>query len=145
MSGYEQASHVFWRCQYHTVWTPKCRYRILKNNVGRDVYRSIHVYSEQLGCQVTELSVQGDHIHLVVKVPPKLSISKLMGALKGKIALKLFNKYPYLRKKKLWGKHFWQRGYFVDTVGVNEVIIRRYVRHQEKQEKLQEQAELALN
>ena len=145
MSSYKQASHVFWRCQYHIVWTPKYRYRILKNKVGRDVYRSINVYCEQLGCEVLELSVQLDHVHLVVMVPPKLSISKLMGALKGKIALKLFYKYPYLRKKKLWGNHFWQRGYFVGTVGVNEQIIRRYVRHQEKEERSQEQAELQLD
>ena len=87
--------------------------------------------------------MQVDHVHLVVKIPPKLSVSKLMGALKGKIALKLFSKYPYLRKNKLWGNHFWQRGNFVDTVGINEEIIRRYVRHQEKEE-VQEQAQLTL-
>lgn len=98
MSRYEKASHVYWRCQYHIVWTPKYRFRILKNKVGRDVYRCIQVYCEQLGCKVVELNVQVDHVHLVVKIPPKLSVSKLMGALKGKIALKLFSKYPYLRK-----------------------------------------------
>ncbi|MGB2078117.1 IS200/IS605 family transposase [Pseudoalteromonas sp. S201] len=143
MSRYEKASHVYWRCQYHIVWTPKYRFRILKNKIGRDVYRCIQVYCEQLGCKVVELNVQIDHVHLVVKVPPKLSISKLMGALKGKIALKMFSKYPYLRKNKLWGNHFWQRGYFVDTVGINEEIIRRYVRHQQKEER-QEQAQLTL-
>lgn len=143
MSRYEKASHVYWRCQYHIVWTPKYRFRILKNKVGRDVYRCIQVYCEQLGCKVVELNVQIDHVHLVVKVPPKLSISKLMGALKGKIALKMFRKYPYLRKNKLWGNHFWQRGYFVDTVGINEEVIRRYVRHQQKEER-QEQAQLTL-
>ena len=143
MSRYEKASHVYWRCQYHIVWTPKYRFRILKNKLGRDVYRSIQVYCEQLDCIVEELNVQVDHVHLVVKVPPKLSISKLMGALKGKIALKMFSKYSYLRKNKLWGNHFWQRGYFVDTVGINEVVIRRYVRHQEKVEQ-QKQPQLEL-
>ncbi len=101
MSRYNQASHVFWRCQYHIVWTPKYRFRILKNNVGKEVYRCINVYCNQLGCEVVELNVQVDHVHLVVKIPPKLSISKLMGVLKGKIALKLFSKFPYLRKNKL--------------------------------------------
>lgn len=144
MSRYNQASHVFWRCQYHIVWTPKYRFRLLKNNVGKEVYRCINVYCNQLGCEVVELNVQIDHIHLVVKVPPKLSISKLMGVLKGQIALKLFSKFPYLRKNKLWGNHFWQRGYFVDSVGINEEIIRRYVRHQEKQERV-EQQQLALD
>ena len=144
MSSYEQATHVFGRCQYHIVWTPKYRFRILKNKLGKDVYRNIHVYCKQLDCIVLELNVQVDHVHLVVKVPPKLSISKLMGALKGKIALKLFNKYPYLRKNKMWGNHFWQRGYFVDSVGINEEIIRRYVRHQEKQEQQEERAQMRL-
>ncbi|TVP10156.1 transposase [Shewanella sp. KCT] len=135
---------MYWRCQYHIVWTPKYRFRLLKNKLGKDVYRCIQVYSEQLGCTVDELNVQIDHVHLVIKVPPKLSISKLMGALKGKIALKICSKYPYLRKNKLWGNHFWQRGYFVDTVGINEEVIRRYVRHQEIVEK-QELPQLELN
>lgn len=143
MSRYEQASHVFWRCQYHIVWTPKYRFRILKGNVGKEVYRCIQVYCHQMGCIVMELNVQVDHVHLVVKVPPKISISNLMGALKGKIALKIFSKFPYLRKNKLWGNHFWQRGYFVDSIGINEEIIRRYVRHQEKVER-QERGQLAL-
>ena len=90
MSSYEQASHVFWRCQYHIVWTPKYRFKILKNNIGKDVFRFIHIYCETLGVIVMELNVQVDHIHLVVKVPPKLSISRLMGCLKGRVALKLF-------------------------------------------------------
>lgn len=102
MSRYEQASHVFWRFQYHIVWTPKYRFRILKNKLGKDVYRCIHIYCEQLGCIVMELNVQIDHVHLVVKAPPKLSISKLMGALMGKRTLKLLSKYPYLRKDKMW-------------------------------------------
>ncbi len=71
MSRYNQASHVFWRCQYHIVWTPKYRFRILKNNIGKEVYRCIYVYCNQLGCEVVELNVQVDHVHLVVKVPPK--------------------------------------------------------------------------
>lgn len=103
MSRYQQASHVFWRCQYHIVLTPKYRFRILKDNVGKEVWRCIQVYSAQLGCEVVELNVQIDHVHLVIKVPPKISISKLMGALKGKIALKLFSKFPHLRKNKMWG------------------------------------------
>ncbi|HDV5300785.1 TPA: IS200/IS605 family transposase, partial [Vibrio cholerae] len=71
-------------------------------------------------------------------IPPKVSISTLMGVLKGRSAIRLFNKFRHIRKK-LWGNHFWARGYFVDTVGVNEEIIRRYVRHQDKKELEQEQ------
>lgn len=129
MGRYEQASHVFWRCQYHIILTLEYRFRVLKKKLGKYVFRCIHVYCEQLSCIVMELNVQIDHVHLVVKVPSKLSISKLMVHLKGKIALKLFSENPYLRKNKMWGNHFWQRGYFVDSEGVNEKVIRRYVCH----------------
>ena len=87
------------------------------------------------GCGVEELNIQEDHIHLLVSVPPKVSISKLMGVLKGKLVIKLFKSYPELKKKPYWGNHFWARGYFVSTVGLDEEMIRKYVRHQEKEEK----------
>lgn len=89
-------------------------------------------------CEVLELNIQSDHIHLVAIIPTKVSISMLMGVLYGRSAIRLFNKFPHIRKK-LWGNHFWVRGYFGDTVGANEEIIRRYVRHQDKKELEQEQ------
>jgi len=144
MSRYESASHVFYRCQYHIVWTPKYRFRILKGKIAKEVYRSIYVFCNMKKCTVVELNVQVDHVHLVVRTPPSLSVSDLMGVLKGRTAIRLFNKFPYLRKKKLWGNHFWQRGYFVDSVGANEDIIRRYVRYQEKSSYEDEQRQLAL-
>ncbi len=90
--------------------------------------------------------VQIDHVHLVVRTPPSLSVSELMGFVKGRTAIRLFAKFPYLRKKKLWGNHFWQRGYFVDSVGANEEIIRRYVRYQDKvaKEEAERQIQLGL-
>lgn len=90
------------------MWTPNYRFRNLKNIIGKEVYRCIHVYCNQFGCELVELNIQV-HEHLVVKVAPKLSVSNLMVVLKVKIALKRFNNYPHLRKKRLW---FWQRGYF---------------------------------
>ncbi|MCW7764520.1 IS200/IS605 family transposase [Photorhabdus luminescens] len=133
MSRFKKASHVLWCCQYHIVWTPKYRFRILKNNVGKEVYKQIRISSEQLGIEIVELNVQIDHVHLLVKIP-KLSVSQVLGHLKGRTAIRLFNKFPYLRKKKLWGNHFWARGYCVDTVGINEEMIRKYVKYQEKHE-----------
>ena len=85
-----------------------------------------------------ELSVQPDHIHLVCSIPPKVAVSEFMGFLKGKLAIKIFKSYPRLRKKPYWGNHFWARGYFVNTVGMDEELIRRYVRYQEEEEKKQE-------
>ncbi|MEZ9395265.1 IS200/IS605 family transposase [Vibrio splendidus] len=133
MGDYRSSSHVYWRCKYHIVWTPKYRCKILKDRVGKVLYRSIYILCNMKDCEVLELNVQLDHVHLVVIIPPKLSISSLLGVLKGRTAIRLFNKFPHIRKK-LRGNHFWARGYFVDTVGVNEEIIRRYVRHQDKQD-----------
>ena len=88
-----------------------------------------------------ELNIQNDHVHLLVKVPPKVSISKLLGTVKGRTALRLFTKFPYLKKKPYWGNHFWAKGYCVDTVGVDAEMIRKYVKYQEKKERLQKEIE----
>lgn len=102
----------------------------------------VQVYSSRIGCQVVELNVQADHVHLLVKVPPKVSIAQLMGVVKGKSALRLFTRFPYLKQKPYWGNHFWAKGYCVDTVGVDAEMIRKYVKHQEKQEQRQVQMDL---
>ena len=100
------------------------------------------VFCQQLDCEVVELNVQTDHIHLLVKVPPKLSISKLMGVLKGRSAMRVFSAFPFLSKKPYWGNHFWAKDYCVDTVGLNGEMIQRYVKFQEKEELHQEQLQL---
>jgi putative transposase len=84
------------------------------------------------------MKVMRDHVHLVVTIPPKISISELMGILKGKTAIGIFKTYKALRKKPYWGNHFWSRGYCVTTVGVDEEKIKRYVRFQEENERLEE-------
>lgn len=138
MSRFKRASHVLWHCQYHVVWVPKYRYRILSGPVGQEVYRCVMTFCQQLSCEVVQLSVQPDHVHLLVKVPLKVSISTLMGVLKGRTAIRLFSAFPFLRKRPYWGNHFWGKGYCVDTVGLNAEMIEKYVRYQEKvQEQLQ--------
>lgn len=119
MSRFKKLTHVLWHCQYHIVWTPKHRYRVLTGAVGTEVRNSIEVFCGQLNCEVEELSVQAGHVHLLVRVPPKVSISKLMGVVKGRTALRLFTRYSYLRKKPYRGNHFWAKGYCVDTVGLD--------------------------
>ena len=135
MSKYKKQSHVIYKCDYHIVWTPKYRFRILRGEIKALVEDDIRRLSEWKGCEVMELNVQEDHIHLLISVPPKVSISKLMGVLKGKIAIKVFKSYPGMRKRPYWGNHFWSRGYFVSTVGIDEEKIRKYVKYQEKEEK----------
>ena len=135
MGKYKKLSHVVYKCEYHIVWVPKYRLRILKGEIKDLVENDIKMLCEWKGCEVEELNVQEDHIHLLVSVPPKVSISKLMGTLKGKVAIKLFKSYPKLKKKPYWGNHFWARGYFVSTVGLDEDMIKKYVKYQEKEEK----------
>ena len=92
--------------------------------------------------ELIEMNIQIDHIHLIVSVPPKISISELMGILKGKTAIKIFKSYPQLKRKPNWGNHFGARGYCVDTIGLDEEKIKKYVKYQEEQERLEEQQRL---
>jgi len=90
-------------------------------------------------CDIQELSVQTDHIHVVLSIPPKVSVSALMGTLRGKLTIKWFKTYPHMKQKPYWGNHFWVRGYFVSTDGIDEDMIKRYVRYQEQEEKQAEE------
>tara|TARA_R110002124_G_scaffold116922_1_gene273698 strand:- start:34 stop:351 length:318 start_codon:yes stop_codon:yes gene_type:complete len=98
------------------------------------IEHDLQLISSWKDVQVIELNVQKDHIHLVCSVPPKVSISEYMGILKGKMAIKLFKTFPNLKQKPYWCNHFWSRGYFVSTVGLDEAMIRRYVKYQEHQD-----------
>ena len=139
MGKYKKLSHVIYKCEYHIVWVPKYRLRILKGVIKDLVEQDIRMLCEWKNCEVEELNIQEDHIHLLVSIPPKISISKLMGTLKGKIAIKLFKSYPKLKQKPYWGNHFWARGYFVNTVGLDEEMIRKYVKYQEKMERSEDE------
>ena len=94
------------------------------------------------GCEVVELNLQPDHVHLVVMIPPKVSISNLLGRLKGQTSMRLFHQFRNLKKKPYWGNHFWAQGYCVDTVGLDADMIRKYVRYQEKKEKQLDQMQM---
>lgn len=135
MSRFRRLSHVIWHCQYHVVWVPKYRYRVLKGAVAEEVHNCVQVFCAQLGCEPIELNVQPDHVHLLLMVPPKVAISDLMGTLKGRTAIRVFKKFPYLKSKPYWGNHFWAKGYCIDTVGLDTEMIRKYVKYQEAKEK----------
>lgn len=139
MSRFRKLSHALWHCQYHIVWVPKYRFRIMSGVVAQEVGRCIRSFSEQQGAEIMELNVQIDHVHLLVLVPPKVSISSFVGTVKGRTAIRVFNKFRNLKTKPYWGNHFWARGYCVDTVGLDEEKIRKYVKYQEKREQAAEQ------
>ena len=139
MSRFKKLSHTIWHCEYHIVWVPKYRYRVLQGKIKEEVDLCVRAQTRQMNCEVQELNVQTDHVHLIVQVPPKLSISQYMGRLKGKSAIRVFSAFKDLRQRLYWGNHFWAQGYCVGTVGLDQEMIRKYVKWQEKQEQRQEQ------
>ena len=135
---FKKLTHSLYQCKYHIIFCPKYRYRILKGDVGAYVYREIYRLCEQKDqVEVLEANVQADHVHMVLSIPPKYSVSSVMGYVKGKLALRVFASYPEV-KKQLWGGKLWSRGYCVSTVGLDEEKVRKYVKWQEAQDKHQE-------
>ena len=135
MTRFKRLSHSLYECKYHVVFCPKYRYRILKDGVGEYIQQQVYRLCQQKDqVEVLEVNVQVDHVHLVVSIPPKYAVSAFMGYLKGKLALRLFQKYEHLGRR-YWGRHLWSRGYCVSTIGLDEEKIRKYVKWQEKQEK----------
>jgi len=106
----------------------------LKGELAREVEKCIRVVAEQKKCKIIELNIQVDHVHLLVMISPKISVSNFVGMIKGKSALSVFSRFKNLKEKRYWGNHFWSRGYCVDTVGLNLDMIRKYVKYQEKRE-----------
>ena len=138
MSRFRKLAQTIWFCQYHIVWVPKYRFRVLTDTVAEEVENCIRAFSEQQGCEVVQLNVQVDHVHLLSLVPPKVSISGYVGTLKGRTAIRVFNRFRKLKEKPYWGNHFWARGYCVDTVGLDAEMVRKYIKYQEAKERKSE-------
>ena len=131
---FKKLAHSLYECKYHVVFCPKYRYKILEDEVARYVVQQVHRLSSQKDdVEVIEVNVQQDHVHLVVSIPPKYAVSQYVGFLKGKLALRLFDRFPQLRKK-YWGQHVWSRGYCVSTIGLDEERIIKYVKWQSKKD-----------
>ena len=131
---FKKLAHSLYECKYHIVFCPKYRYKILQGEVREYVSQQVYrLCNQKEGVEVLEVNVQADHVHVVLSIPPKYAVSELMGFLKGKLALRLFDKFPELRKR-YWGQHVWSRGYCVSTVGLDEERVRKYVKWQSKKE-----------
>lgn len=131
MSRFRKLSQTLWHFQYHIVWVPKYRFRILKEEIKEEVAECIKMFSEQQRCEIQELNIRIDHVHLLIMIPPKVSVSSYVGTVKGRTAIRVLNKFCKLKQKPYWGNHFWGKGYCVDTVGLDEEMIRKYVKCQE--------------
>lgn len=131
---FKRLSHTLYECKYHIIFCPKYRYRIFKDELGEYTKQQIYRLCQQKELvEVLELSVQADHVHLIVSIPPKYAVSQFMGYLKGKLALRLFQQDEHLGRR-YWGRHLWARGYCVSTVGLDEEKVRKYVQWQQKRE-----------
>ena len=106
---------------------PKYRLRILTGEIAEEVEWCIRAFTERLEAEVVELSIQADHVHLLVMIPPKVSVSDYVGTVKGRTAINILNRFRKLKKKPHWGNQFWANGYCVDTVGLDAEKIRKYV------------------
>ncbi|EHR32651.1 IS200/IS605 family transposase [Megamonas funiformis] len=128
-------AHTRWMCKYHIVFTPKYRRKIIYNKLRRDIVQTIKDLCKWKGIEIIEGKAMPDHIHILVKIPPKMSISNFMGYLKGKSAMMIFARHGNL-KYKFGNNNFWSTGYYVSTVGLNEATIAKYIREQDTYDKM---------
>ena len=122
-------SHTRWNCKYHIVFAPKFRRQAIYGKLKIDIGRILRILSERKRVIIEEAELCPDHIHMLVSIPPNLSVSQFVGYLKGKSSLMSFDRHAQL-KYKYGNRHFWCRGYFVDTVGRNKKVIAEYIRNQ---------------
>lgn len=131
-------SHTKWECKYHVVFAPKYRRQIIYGKIKQDIglmLRKLCAYKE---IEILEAEARKDHVHMLLNIPPKYSISQVMGYLKGKSSLMIYEKYANL-KYKYGNRHFWCRGYYVSTVGRNKNAIETYIRNQLQEDHAEEQ------
>lgn len=143
MKEYQSLSHTRWDCKYHVVFIPKRRkksiYGALRRNLG-EIFREL---AQQRECKVVEGHLMIDHVHMCLSIPPKLSVSNAVGYIKGKSAISIARNFGG-RQRNFTGEVFWARGYFVSTVGLDEEMVRAYIRNQELEDERYDQMKLGL-
>ena len=133
MKIYETLRHTTWECKYHVVFIPKCRRKVLYEQIRGELGRVFRELAEQRESEIEEGHLMSDHVHMLISVPPKYSVSQVMGYVKGKSAIHIARVYAG-RRRNFVGQNFWARGYWVSTVGKNEAAVRRYIQDQEKED-----------
>ena len=134
-------SHTKWVCKYHIVFTPKYRRKIIYNQYRESIREILKQLCAYKGVEILDGHLMTDHVHMLVSIPPKISVSSFMGYLKGKSSLMIFDRHANL-KYKYGNRHFWSRGYFVDTVGKNKKRIEEYIKNQLQQDQIADQMSL---
>ena len=129
----DSLAHTKWMCKYHIVFTPKYRRKKIYNQIRKDIGEIMHELCKYKGVEIIEGHMMPDHVHMLLSIPPKYSVSSVMGYLKGKSALMIFERHANL-KYKYGNRHFWCEGYYVSTVGLNEETIKKYIAEQEQRD-----------
>ena len=134
---YKSNNNVVYSCKYHVVWCPKYRRKVFFNQYKESIGTILRQLCQYKGVEIIEGHIMPDHVHILVSIPPKYSVSSFMGYLKGKSALMIFDRHANL-KYKFGNRHFWSEGYYVSTVGLNEATIKKYIQEQEKHDIMQD-------
>jgi putative transposase len=138
LSNYQSLSHTKWECKYHVVFIPKYRKKRIYGGIRRELGDVLRRLAEQRESRIEEGHLQSDHVHMMISIPPKYSVSQVIGYIKGKSAIHIARTFAG-RKRNFVGQHFWARGYFVSTVGRDETVIREYIQQHEAEDQRQDQ------
>ena len=130
---FESLNHTKWECKYHIIFIPKYRRKVLYGSLRPHLGTVFRELARQRECEITEGHLMVDHVHMMLSIPPKYAVLQVVGYMKGKSAIHLARVYGE-RKRNFVGQHFWARGYFVSTVGRDEMVIREYIKNQEKED-----------
>ncbi|WP_387493411.1 IS200/IS605 family transposase, partial [Photorhabdus sp. RM96S] len=133
----QSSAHTKWLCKYHIVFSPKYRRKVIFASIRTGIGEILRDLCKYKGVEIIEGHLMSDHVHMLVSIPPKISVSSFMGYLKGKSSLMIFDKHANL-KYKFGNRKFWSEGYYVSTVGLNEATIQKYIREQEKSDLMQD-------
>ena len=141
MDDYESLKHTKWECKYHVVFIPKCRRQVIYGQIRKELGTIFHDLARQRECKIEEGHLQADHVHMLISIPPKYSVSQVIGYIKGKSAIYIARRYRG-KTRNFMGENFWARGYFVSTVGHDEETVKEYIRKQQKEDQRIDQLKL---
>jgi putative transposase len=141
MNDYGSLAHTKWECKYHIVWIPKYRKKRLFGELRRELGPVLRELARRKESEILEGQMLPDHVHILIAIPPKHAVSQVVGYIKGKSAIHIARTWMG-RKRNFVGQHFWARGYYVSTVGIDETVIRQYIRKQEQEDQRNDQLRL---
>ena len=141
MNDIGRLRHSLWECKYHIVWIPKCRRKVLYGQLRRELGEVFHELARQKECRIEEGHMLSDHVHMLMSIPPKYAVAKVVGFVKGKSAIHIARVFSG-RRRNFSGQQFWARGYYVSTVGKDEQAVREYIKKQEAEDRRLDQLQL---